>query len=300
MSLSSGPTISESAATAALPSAARVEAPVSRQLRILLLRVAQRPSALLGLLIVLAWIVGAAAWPLLAPHDPSAINLSASFSSPSLHHLFGTDDLGRDVFSRVLAGSRSVLLIATVATFLGVALGTTLGLVVGYYRGIMEELLMRTMDIVMAFPLIVVSLLVLAVLGPSKLNIILIVAIVFAPYNARVIRSAVLTERERDFIAAARMRGEAPFYVMFVEILPNIVGTIVVELTIRLALAIFTVATLSFLGLGIQPPTPDWGLMISQARQFYRIAPWMVLFPSLAIASLVIAINLIAEGLRRR
>jgi len=300
MSSSVGPAISEPAAAATLTPAGGVEAPASRQLRILVRRVAHRPSSLLGLLIVLAWIVVAAAWPLLVPHDPNAINLGASFSSPSLHHLFGTDDLGRDVFSRVLAGSRSVLLVATVATFLGVALGTTLGLVAGYYRGIVEELLMRAMDIVMAFPLIVVSLLVLALLGPSKLNVILVVAVVFAPYNARVIRSAVLTERARDFIAAARMRGEAPLYVMFVEILPNIVGTIVVELTIRLALAIFTVATLSFLGLGIQPPTPDWGLVISQARQFYRIAPWIVLFPSLAIASLVIAINLIAEGLRQR
>ncbi len=158
---------------------------------------------------------------------------------------------------------------------------------------------MRLMDTFMALPLIVIALLVLTVLGPSKLNVVLAVAVVFAPYNARVTRSAVLTLRDRDFIAAARLRGESGAYILFVEILPNMIGTIIVESTVRLGYAIFTVATLSFLGVGIQPPTPDWGLMVAEGRQFYRVAPWIVLFPSLSIGSLVVAINFLAEGLKR-
>lgn len=158
---------------------------------------------------------------------------------------------------------------------------------------------MRLMDILMAFPLIVIALLAIALLGPSQLNVILVVAFAFAPYNARVVRAAALALRRKEFVAAARLRGEGALYIMIVEMLPNMSGTIVVEFTVRLALAIFTVATLSFLGLGIQPPTPDWGLMIAEGRQYYRIAPWIVLFPALAIASLVIAVNLVAEGLKR-
>ncbi len=192
-----------------------------------------------------------------------------------------------------------MLLVATSAAVLGVAIGTAIGLMAAYYRGWADELLMRGMDIMMAFPLIVIALLVIAVLGSSSLNVVIVVALAFAPYNARVTRAAVLAERDKDFIAAARLRGEGGPYIMLVEILPNIAETIVVELTVRLALAIFTVATLSFLGMGIQPPTPDWGLMIAEGRQFYRIAPWMVLCPALAIASLVIAINLFAEGFKR-
>jgi peptide/nickel transport system permease protein len=272
---------------------------VPNRSRAIVRRVTRKPSAVVGFIVFSAWIAVAASWPLLVPYDPNAIDLPASFSSPSATHWFGTDDLGRDVFSRVLAGSRSVVLVATVATVLGVAVGTTLGIVAGYSGGVIDEALMRVVDVAMAFPIVLLSLLVIAVLGPSKLNVILVVAFVFVPFNARVTRSAVLTERNRDYVSAARMRGETRRYIMFAEIFPNITGTIVVELTIRLAFAIFTVATLSFLGLGIQPPTPDWGLMIAQGRQFYSLAPWIVLFPSIAIASLAIAVNLIAEGLRK-
>lgn len=262
-------------------------------------RLVRRPSALIGLSILLFWFVVAVAWPYIAPYGPTDFHLLVKFSPPTTDYWLGTDNFGRDVLSRILAGSRSVLIVATGAVTLGVLLGTMIGLIAAYYSGWVEETLMRLMDIFMAFPLIVIALLVLAVLGPSKLNVILVVALVFAPYNARVVRSAVIAQRDKEFIAAARLRGEMGPYIMLIEILPNISGTIVVELTVRLALAIFTVATLSFLGLGIQPPTPDWGLIIAEGRQFYRIAPWIVLFPSLAIASLVIGINLLAEGLKR-
>jgi peptide/nickel transport system permease protein len=262
-------------------------------------RLLRRPAALLGLLILLFWAVMAIAWPLIAPYGPTDFSLIAKLSPPNAHHWLGTDNFGRDILSRVIAGSRSVLLVATSAAVLGVAVGTAIGLTAAYYRGWADEILMRGMDIMMAFPLIVIALLVIAVLGSSSLNVIIVVALAFAPYNARVTRAAVLAERDKDFIAAARLRGEGGPYIMLVEILPNIAETIVVELTVRLALAIFTVATLSFLGMGIQPPTPDWGLMIAEGRQFYRIAPWIVLCPALAIASLVIAINLFAEGFKR-
>lgn len=267
--------------------------------RAALARLRRSPSALLGLGVLLGWGIVASFSPLLVPYDPNEVRLLEKFVSPSSSHLFGTDDLGRDVFSRVLAGSRSILVVSSVSTLLGIALGTMIGLAAGFYRSWIDEFLMRLMDILMAFPLIVIALLVLSVLGPSRLNVILVIALLFAPYNARVVRAAVLTERERDYVDAARLRGESGIYLMFAEILPNIAGTIIVELTFRLALAIFTVATLSFLGMGIQPPTPDWGLMIAQGRQFYRVAPWVVLFPSLAIASLVVAVNFVAEGMRR-
>jgi peptide/nickel transport system permease protein len=264
-----------------------------------LYRLARRPSALVGLIILVFWVLVAITWPAIVPHWPTDFDFLAKFSAPSSAHWLGADNFGRDVLSRVLAGSRSVLFISTSAAVLGVAFGTALGLTAAFYGGLVEEVLMRLMDILMAFPLIIIALLVIAVLGPSQANVILVVALAFAPYNARVVRAAGLDQRNKDFVAAARLRGESGPYIIVREILPNVSGTILVELTVRLALAIFTVATLSFLGLGIQPPTPDWGLMIAEGRQYYRIAPWIVLFPSLAIASLVIAINLVAEGLKR-
>jgi peptide/nickel transport system permease protein len=262
-------------------------------------RFARRPSAVAGLAILLFWVATALAWPVMVPYGPTDFHLLAKFAPPSPDYWLGADNFGRDVLSRVLAGSRTVLLVSTSATVLGVLIGTALGLLAAFHGGWVEELLMRLMDILMAFPLIVIALLVIAVLGPSEPNVVLVVALTFAPYNARVIRAAALEQRGKDFVAAAQLRGDGALYIMVMEILPNISGTIVVELTVRLALTIFTVATLSFLGLGIQPPTPDWGLMISEGRQYYRIAPWIVLAPALAIASLVVAINLVAEGLGR-
>jgi peptide/nickel transport system permease protein len=261
--------------------------------------ISHRPSVVVGLAILLFWFTMAIAWPIFAPYSPTGFHLLNKFSGPSPHFWFGADNFGRDVFSRTLAGSTSVLFVSASAALLGVLAGTILGLISAFYGGIVDETLMRLMDILMAFPLIVIALLVIAVKGPSQANVVLVVAFAFAPYNARVIRAAALDQRCMNFVAAARLRGENGPYIMAVEILPNIAGTIMVELTVRLALAIFTVATLSFLGLGIQPPTPDWGLMIAEGRQYYRIAPWIVLFPSLSIASLIVAINLLADGLKR-
>lgn len=253
---------------------------------------------MVGAIIMLFWIFDAVFWPLIVLHDPFAVDPINTLQGPSGAHPFGTDDLGRDVFSRVLAGARSVLTIAPAATALGLLGGIAIGLITGYYRGLVDDILMRIVDALLAFPLVIIALLVLAVLGHSTLNVILVIAIVFTPLIARTVRAAVLSEREREYVASAKLLGEPGIVVMVREILPNIVGAIVVEATVRLGYAIFTAATLSFLGLGIQQPSPDWGLTISLGRGFLQVASWMVLFPALALATLVVALNFVADGLR--
>jgi peptide/nickel transport system permease protein len=218
---------------------------------------------------------------------------------PSPDHWFGTDNLGRDVFSRVLAGAASVLTVAPLATLLGVSGGIAVGLVTGYYRGLVDDVVSRVVDAMLAFPLIIIAILVLAVLGRSVVNVVVVIGIVFIPIVTRTVRSAVLSEREHEYVAAAKLRGESGLYIMFAEILPNITGPIAVEGTIRLGYAIFTAATLAFLGLGIGEPSPDWGLSIALGRPYLQIAPWMVLFPAFALATLVVAVNLVADGLKQ-
>jgi peptide/nickel transport system permease protein len=252
-----------------------------------------------GGVIVLFWIVDALFWRHIVPHDPQALDPGLTLKGPSGSHWFGTDDLGRDMFSRVLAGAAPVLTVAPAATAIGVGAGTFIGLVTGYYRGLVDDVVMRLVDALLAFPLIVIAVLVLAVLGPSVANVILVIGIVFTPIVARTVRAAVLVEREREYVARARLRGERAPYVMAVEILPNVTGPIVVESTIRLGYAIFTAATLSFLSLGIQQPSPDWGLTIALGRQYLQIAPWIVLFPAAALATLIVSVNLIADGVRQ-
>jgi peptide/nickel transport system permease protein len=254
---------------------------------------------MIGAIVLGFWIFDAIFWPLFVPHDPiNDQNLGATLHGPSGTYWFGTDDLGRDVFSRVLAGASSVLTIAPAATALGLLGGITIGLVSGYYRGIIDDALMRVVDALLAFPLLIIGVLVLTVLGSSETNVILVIAIVFTPLIARTIRSAVLVERDREYVAAARLLGARGPFIMVREILPNITGPIVVEATVRLGYAIFTVASLAFLGLGIQRPSPDWGLTISLERAFLQIAPWVVLFPALALATLVVALNFVADGLK--
>jgi peptide/nickel transport system permease protein len=250
--------------------------------------------------IVLFWVVMALAWSTVIPSSGAqSIDALHTLSGPSAAHWFGTDDLGRDVLNRVLAGAAPVLTVAPLATLLSVAAGTLLGLATGYYGGLFDDVAMRVVDALLSFPVIIVAVLVLALLGSSSLNVILTIAILFSPLVTRTVRSAVLQQREREYVAAARMRGERGLYVMLVEILPNVTGPILVEATVRLGYAVFTSATLSFLGLGLQRPSPDWGLTIAIERVFVQIAPWTVLFPALALASLVVGVNLVADTLRQ-
>jgi peptide/nickel transport system permease protein len=251
-----------------------------------------------GAAILAFWVLDALLWRLIVPHDPQALS-AATLHGPSPANWLGTDDLGRDVLSRTLAGAAPVLTVAPAATALGLAVGIMIGLATGYYRGIVDDVVMRVVDALLAFPLIVIAVLVLAVLGRSIPNLIAVIGLVFAPIVARTVRSAVLVEREREYVGAAKLIGEGDVSIMATQILPNITGPIIVEATIRLGYAIFTSATLSFLSLGIQQPSPDWGLTISLGRVYVQVAPWMVLSPAVALATLVVAVNLVADGFRR-
>jgi peptide/nickel transport system permease protein len=252
---------------------------------------------LVGAIFVGFWVLDAIFWRAIVPHNPDTTGIN-TFAGPSSAHWFGTDNLGRDVFSRTLAGASSVLVIAPIATALGVAGGIVVGLTAGYYRGKVDAVIGRIVDAFLSLPLIIIAVLVMASLGRETRNVILVIAIIFTPLVGRTVRSAVLVEREREYVSAARLRGERGSYIMYAEILPNITGPVLVETTIRLGYAIFTAATLAFLGLGLQPPSPDWGLTIAQGYEYISIAWWIIVFPALALATLIVGVNLLADGLR--
>jgi peptide/nickel transport system permease protein len=258
----------------------------------------RRPAFILGNIIIIGWIICAVLGQRITPYDPFN-DFSAGHLPPSAEHLFGTDRIGRDVLSRVMVGSRDVLIVAPLAALLGVTAGTLLGLIMGYYRGRTDDVLSRLVEAFLALPVILVALLTLVVLGTSPLVVVFVVGILFTPIVARTVRSAVLSERELDYVTAAKLRGESGFFILSREIFPNVLGPTVVEMTVRFGYAIFTVATLSFLGVGLQPPSPDWGLSVSEEyTNMIGGIWWSTLFPALAIASTVIAVNLIADSLQ--
>ncbi|PLP59401.1 ABC transporter permease [Mesorhizobium loti] len=256
------------------------------------------PSMLIGGAILLFWIVCAVFGHLFVPFDPYAEDFLAMLAPPDAVHWFGTDSLGRDILSRIVVGSRDILLVAPLATLVGVAAGSFIGLVLGYFGGWVDAIGARLLDALMAFPFIVLVTMTLVALGPSNLTVILVIGIAYAPLVARTVRTAVRQERERDYVSAARLAGESSIGIMLFEILPNVRETILVELITRLGYAFFSIATLSFLGLGIQPPSADWGLAIADGYGFLTGGKWwIVVFNSGAIISLVIAVNLIAQGM---
>lgn len=267
-----------------------------RETAMLLLR---RKTFLIGIAVILLWVICAVLGERITPYDPFNGFFLPGHQPPSPAHLFGTDRIGRDVLSRVMVGSRDVLIVAPLAAILGVVAGTLLGLVMGYYRGLVDDILSRLVEAFLALPVILVALLTLVVLGTSSLVVICVVGILFTPIVARTVRSAVLSERQLDYVTAARLRGESGLFILSREIFPNVLGPTVVELTVRFGYAIFTVATLSFLGVGLQPPSPDWGLTVSQEyTNMISGIWWPTVFPALAIASTVIAVNLIADSLQ--
>jgi peptide/nickel transport system permease protein len=258
------------------------------------------PSFLIGAGIVLFWIFCALFGEYFTPYDPLADDIINSLAPPSAEHWFGTDQLGRDVFSRVIVGARDILTIAPLATLLGTAAGTAVGLTAGYFGGWVDAVIGRMVEVMLSLPLIIVALLVLVALGPATPTVIFVVGLVFTPLVARTVRAAVLSERHLDYVAAASVRGENALHIMFVEILPNIWPPIIVEATVRLGYAIFTIASLSFLGFGVQPPSPDWGLSIAEN---YGVLVggfwWTVMFAVGAVALLVVGVNLVAEAVQR-
>jgi peptide/nickel transport system permease protein len=257
------------------------------------------PTFMVGAAILLFWIV-MALFSTVFTADPYAVDVAHTLSPPGGAHLFGTDTTGRDVLARTLAGARPVLIIAPLATLLALIAGSMIGLVAGFYRGVVDEVLMRLVDVLLCLPVIVLALFVLSVLhSKSSWIVIVVIAIVFTPLVSRTVRSTVIGEREREYVMAARLRGERPPFIMVGEVLPNVLPPIIVEATVRLGYAVFTSATLSFLGQGLQPPSPDWGLTIAENVSVLQVAWWTVIFPAIALATLVVSVNLIADGLRR-
>ena len=254
--------------------------------------------ATIGLAIVVFWILVAIFAPLIAPHDPLAQDSKAMNQGPSATYPLGTDKLGRDVMSRLVFGARTILILAPISVFLSVLVGTAMGLFGAYFGGAADETVMRLLDAIMAFPTILLYLIIISAIGPSPVNVVVAITFVGAPGVARLVRSLALDVRTRDYIQAAKTRGESSLYIMWVEILPNARGPLIIDAMLRVGYAIFAIGTLGFLGLGLPPPTPDWGGMINEARRYIWTNPLGVLWPALAIASLVVGLNLLADGLR--
>jgi peptide/nickel transport system permease protein len=260
----------------------------------------RRPTFLVGALILLFWVVCAIFGESIAPHDPLAQQLLLVNKAPSGAHWFGTDQLGRDVLSRVIVGARSILIVAPLATIIGTVLGTALGLAMGYLGGTLDMLASRLVEAVLALPAIIVIFLFIVAVGSSELTQILVIGFIFTPLVARTVRSAVLVESQLDYLPSARLLGERSGRVMFAEVLPNVFPTILVEFTVRLGYAIFTVATLAFLGFGVNPSTPSWGSDINANYGLISAGYWWeTLFPALAIASLIVAISLVADSIEQ-
>jgi len=264
----------------------------------LLRRLVRTPQGLLGGLILSLVALICVFGPWLAPHPVDAIDFLARFQPPSLKHWFGTDEFGRDMLSRLLVGAHTTVPAALAATLLGTLGGAVVGVISAYLGGRLDEAIMRTVEAVMAVPGLLLALLLLSTLGKGRFNAAIAIAVSFMPGMARIARSVALAARRQDYVSAAIARGEAAIWIIFREILPNVTAPIVVETTIRVSFAVMLFATLGFLGLGTQPPTPDWGLMVAEGRTYLFEAPWMIIVPGAAIALTAIGFNLFGDGLR--
>jgi peptide/nickel transport system permease protein len=274
---------------------------VSRRLRgtaTILSRLVRNPVSAFGLALLFLLIIGAVFAPLIAPYNPDGFDAAAKFMPPSSHHLFGTDDVGRDLFSRVLYGARYSLTAGVAILAIAATLGTVIGLVAGYSGGFLDEVLMRITDMFLAFPALILAMCVAAALGPSLVNATLATAIVWWPWYARLVRGQVLQLRNEAFVSVARLAGASRTRILFRHILPNCTTPIIVQMSLDLGYAILTLAALSFIGLGAQPPTPEWGSMIAVGRDYYLTQWWYVTFPGIAIFASVLAANLVGDGLQ--
>ena len=253
----------------------------------------------IGFVIVTIFLLMALVGPLVVPYSYSDQNIEQRLQPPSEDHIFGTDEFGRDVFSRIIVGSRNVCIVAGSGAALAVFLGLLLGLIAGYWGGVLDNVIMRLMEVMMAIPGLLLAMLVLFSLGSSFYSVILVVGFMYIPVVTRVVRSVVLDIKTRAFVEAAKLRGESIRYILMREILPNVLPHLAVEASMRFVYAIFMVASLGFLGLGVQPPAPDWGFMVSEARPFYNVAPWVIFSPAASIAILVVGVSFVSDGLRR-
>ena len=267
---------------------------------------------MVGLAIVSFWVFVAVFAPFLTPYTPYEQNWKAPNQGPSAEHILGTDELGRDLWARLIYGARVVLVVLPVTenivlpggtaiwgVLVALVIGAALGLIGGYKGGWIDEIVMRLLDAMMAIPVILLYLIIVAAIGASAVNVVIAIAIVGVPGIARLVRSLTLDIKTREYIRAAETRGESAWYIMFVEILPNTRGPIIIDAMLRIGYAIFAMGTLGFLGLGMPPPSPDWGSMVAKGRAFILMgSPWAALWPSIAIASLVVGLNLLADGIR--
>jgi peptide/nickel transport system permease protein len=258
-----------------------------------------RPVAAVGTLIFLLFVVLALIGPLIVPYGLNQQIVADARQPPSGRHWFGTDNLGRDVFSRVILGTRDVLSLAGFGTLLAVTLGICFGLIAGYQGKFLDEILMRLFDSLLALPALLLALLMLGSLGPSPTSVMAVIVVVYTPIVTRVVRSVVLSVKSRGFVEAAQVQGESLAYILFREIFPSTLPALAVEAALRFSYAIFLVASLGFLGVGVQPPSANWGLMVQEAQTNVTQTPWALYFPAAAIAIVVIGVNLMADGLRQ-
>jgi peptide/nickel transport system permease protein len=261
-------------------------------------RLVRSRSALIGGAVLLLIVLLALAAPLISPYDPIKTNQRLSLGQPSFDHLMGTDRFGRDIFSRVLWAGQTSLPIGLVSVAIGVLFGVSVGLLAGYYGGWLDAICMRFVDLLLAFPGILLALAIIAILGGSLTNLMIAVGISSIPDYVRITRGTVLTIKEREFVLAARVIGAGGPSIMLRHVLPNVLAPLIVLATLGMAAAIITGSALSFLGLGIKPPTPEWGNMLAEGREFLQHAPWVAFFPGAAIMLTVLSINLVGDGLR--
>jgi peptide/nickel transport system permease protein len=259
----------------------------------------ESPVGMVGAFLVIFWVVVAIIAPWISPHDPNESNMDALIDpTPTAVNWLGTDNQGRDIVSRIIWGSRTVLAVAPVAVFVAYTLGCFLGLLGGYYRGWVDQVINRIADVILSFPAIVLYIIVIMQLGPSALNIIMAVVFIATPQIVRIVRGMTLELREQDYVAAAKMRGESALYIMLAEILPNARGPLIVDACLRMGYTTIAIGVLGFLGLGLPPPDADWGGMVKDTYAMMTIYPHMSLFPALAISSLVVGFSLLADGIR--
>jgi len=261
-------------------------------------------TAVAGMILVSLFILTAIFAPLLSPHDPNETSLYDQLKPPIWHekgttkNILGTDDLGRDLLSRLIYGARVSLVVSVFSVGLAFTLGTFLGSLAGYYKGMLDSIIMRVMDIILAFPYLLLAIVVVAYLGPSLQNAMMAIGITYVPRFARIVRGSVLEECGKDYVTAARAIGARDLRIIFLAILPNCLGPLIVQTTLSFASAILDAAALSFLGLGAQPPTPEWGAMIARSRALILRASWVMTFPGIAILLAVLGFNLFGDGLR--
>ena len=261
-------------------------------------RLSRNAFAMFGLVLLAVIVIVALFAGQIAPYDPNVQDYSSAMQPPSRSHWLGTDNFGRDILSRVIYGAQISLRLGLFGTLIGASIGSALGAIAGYFGGWVDTLIMRLLDVQMAFPGILLAIIVIAILGPSEINVIFAIGIFSLPTFARVIRGSFLVLREQDFVLAARAVGAGSNRILYRHLLPNSLSPILVLSTIRLGTAILTAASLGFLGLGVKPPAPEWGTMLSEGRNFMQLAPHIAIFPGLAILITVVALNLLGDGLR--